>query len=208
MNQNPEIDNEAVSEKPKSGALGLLTGLLDYAEIIAASILAVLLIFTFAVRLCRVDGDSMNKTLLHTEMLLTTNAFYEPEQGDIIVFHSVDSQFSKPLVKRVIATEGQTVVIDLTDKKVFVDGVLLDEPYVYLDTGIYNPNGYFDRSKLTTDENGHTVFTDTVPEGMLFVMGDNRNHSSDSRSRAVGMVDEDCVIGKALLRLKPFTVFD
>lgn len=208
MNQNPEIGNETVTESPKNGGFNILAGLLDYVEIFVVAITAVLLLFTFGLRMCMVDGGSMKNTLQNTERLVTTNFFYEPKQGDIIVFHLVNDNYKKPLVKRVIATEGQTVEIDLTDKEVFVDGVLLDEPYVYLEGGVYNPYGYFDPNRVSVDADGHTVFTDTVPEGMIFVMGDNRNHSSDSRSAGVGLVDADCVIGKALFRLQPFTVFD
>lgn len=208
MNQTPHTENEINAEPRHKGAFGMLAGLFDYVEIVAVSLITVLLIFTFCARLCTVDGSSMKNTLQDTELLVTSNLFYEPEQGDIVVFHLVNDSFSKPLVKRVIATEGQEILIDLDDKEVFIDGVLLDEPYVYLDTGVYNPNGYFNRQKLSKDEDGHTVFKDTVPEGKIFVMGDNRNHSTDSRSAAVSMVDEDCVIGKAILRLKPFSVFD
>lgn len=206
MNETPDIKDTVENASPKKG--GVAAGLFDYFEIIVFSIIAVLLLFTFCVRLCKVDGGSMKNTLQNEELLLTTNLFYEPQQGDVVVFHLVNNSYQKPLVKRVIATEGQTVLIDLDTSKVFVDGVLLDEPYVYLEGGLYNPNGYFNSEKLFRNENGHLVFEETVPEGMLFVMGDNRNHSSDSRSRGVGLIDKDCIMGKAILRLKPFTWFD
>lgn len=206
MNETTDIKETAEKTSPNKG--GVAAGLFDYFEIIVFSIIAVLLLFTFCVRLCKVDGGSMKNTLQDEELLLTTNLFYEPKQGDVVVFHLVNNSYKMPLVKRVIATEGQTVLIDLDTGKVFVDGVLLDEPYVFLDGGYYTPNGYFNPDKLSRDEKGHLVFKETVPEGMLFVMGDNRNHSSDSRSRGVGLIDKDCIMGKAILRLKPFTRFD
>lgn len=208
MNQNPEIKIEKKQDDPKCGVFSVLAGLLDYFEIFIFAILAVLFVFTFCFRTCRVDGNSMNNTLHHKELLIASGLLYEPEQGDIVVFHVSNEYYSEPLVKRVIATEGQKIEIDLTEKKVYVDGVLLEEPYVYLDSGYYNQQGYFDHNRLHTAENGHKVFSDVVPEGKIFVMGDNRNHSSDSRSVYVGLVDKNCVLGKALLRISPFTVFN
>lgn len=207
MNETTDIKETAKETSPNNKG-GIAAGLFDYFEIIVFSIIAVLLLFTFCVRLCKVDGGSMKNTLQDEELLITTNLFYEPKQGDVVVFHLVNNSYKMPLVKRVIATEGQTVLIDLDTGKVFVDDVLLDEPYVFLDGGYYTSNGYFNPDKLSRDEKGHLVFKETVPEGMLFVMGDNRNHSSDSRSKGVGLIDKDCIMGKAILRLKPFTRFD
>ncbi len=192
-------------EKPKGGFAGAL---LDYVEILAFSVIAVLLIFSFFFRLCRVDGRSMQNTLQDGEMLITSDLFYEPEAGDIVIFHLVNSSYQEPLVKRVIATEGQTILIDLTAKEVYVDGELTDDSFVYLDSDEYRRHGYFDNARIYEDERGHLVFRDTVPAGKLFVMGDNRNHSTDSRVKGVGFIDKDCILGKALFRVSPFTVFD
>lgn len=186
----------------------VVSSLLDYIEIFAFSVAAVLIVFTLLFRLCRVDGNSMRNTLENGQMLITTSVG-EPEQGDIIVFSmTTDSPYynlNEALVKRVIAKGGQTVRIDCSTGTVFVDGEELTEKYaVLLDVNGIEigkvqqlPNYGYDRSTHT--------FEVTVPEGYLFVMGDNRNHSTDSRTTAVGLVDERRVLGRVILRLSPFT---
>lgn len=214
MNGDPEYKNEEIIENntddtisKKKSPFARIASLLDYFEIFALSVLAVLLVFTVFFRVCRVDGSSMNNTLSNGETLIISDVFYEPRQGDIVVFHLCqgDNGFNQPLIKRVIATEGQQVVIDLTDRKVFVDGIELIEEYAYFKNDIYSIS-YFNYNNLEFDEDGHTKYIVTVPEGKLFVMGDNRNGSTDSRSKSVGFVDKDCILGKALFRLAPFTI--
>ena len=188
--------------------LKIARSVFDYVEIFVVSVIAVLVLFTFAFRLCKVDGSSMNNTLKNAEMLITTHVFYEPKQGDIIVFHLVNDHYEQPLVKRVIATEGQKIVINFTTGEVSVDGVILQEDYIHLTGNKYNIRGEFNKKYMYEDEDGNDIFSAAVPEGHLFVMGDNRNGSTDSRSYLVGFVDKDSVLGKAIFRLKPFTRFN
>ena len=199
----------SAEETPKKTAFDALKSLFDYVEVFAFAILAVLLIFTFCFRLCRVDGNSMNNTLTHGELLVTTNIFYEPQQGDVIVFHLSNNYYRQPLVKRVIATEGQTVEIDFVTGEVKVDGTPLNEDYIFVDGGEYDIRSEFNNKYLIRNDEGNVVgFAATVPEGHVFAMGDNRNHSTDSRAVSVGFVNEDCILGKALIRVAPFTVFN
>jgi 2,3-bisphosphoglycerate-independent phosphoglycerate mutase len=201
-------DGEVKKNRSKKKPASWLASIFDVLEIFAISMIAVLVIFTFCFRLCRVKGDSMNETLSDKEMLVTTNLFYTPECGDIIVFHLSNDVYSEPLVKRIIAIEGQTVRINFTSGEVSVDGNVLVEDYVFVEGGAYEIHNGIDRNFMSVDENGTVTFEATVPEGKIFVMGDNRNNSSDSRSASVGFVDVDTVLGKAILRISPFTFFD
>lgn len=152
------------------------------------AVMAVLMLF---LRIIVVDGPSMERTLLNGDyMLLVSNMFYkEPNHGDVVVVSKQAYDNGKPIVKRVIATEGQTVDIDFNEGVVYVDGVALDEPYT---------------KTLTTLKEG-TVFPLVVEEGKVFVMGDNRNNSKDSRSTQIGQVDKREVLGKVAFILFPGT---
>ena len=160
----------------------------DWIQALVGSVLAVVLLFTFVIRLVGVDGHSMVPTLQDGDRLLVLNAMLDNdyEYGDIVVLRK-DTFLEEPIVKRVIATEGQTVDIDFVSGAVYVDGELLEEDYI---------------NEPTYVEEG-TEFPLTVPEGSIFVMGDNRNHSSDSRSSDLGTVDTRYVIGKAVFLLFP-----
>ena len=152
------------------------------------AVMAVLMLF---LRIIVVDGPSMERTLLNGDyMLLVSNMFYkEPKHGDVVVVSKQAYDNGKPIVKRVIATEGQTVDIDFNEGVVYVDGVAQDEPYT---------------KTLTTLKEG-TVFPLVVEEGKVFVMGDNRNNSTDSRSTQIGQVDKREVLGKVAFILFPGT---
>ena len=181
--QEAQAGQEDASQKKEDGR-----DLYEWTQALVCSVLAVVLLFTFVVRLIGVDGHSMVPTLQDGDRLLVLNALWDSdyEYGDIVVLRK-ESFLEEPIVKRVIATEGQTVDIDFASGSVYVDGELLEEDYI---------------NEPTYVEEG-TQFPLTVPEGSIFVMGDNRNHSSDSRSSDLGTVDTRYVIGKAVFLLFP-----
>ncbi|MBQ9846041.1 MAG: signal peptidase I [Oscillospiraceae bacterium] len=156
-------------------------------ESIMVSLIVITLIIVFAFRAVSVDGDSMLPTLHHGERLITTNLFYTPEKGDIVVLDK-NNELGKPLVKRVIATEGDTIRIDYTTGDVYVNGELLEESYI------------LEKIEPVSINDIET----TIKEGYVFVMGDNRNDSLDSRSQNIGQVNTKNILGKALFRIYPF----
>ena len=170
-----------------------------------------MILFSVIFRICTVSGESMLPTLKDKELLLVTNLFYEPEQGDIIIFHQTSEEiarFNEPIVKRVIATEGQTVYIDFTSGIVRVDGVELKEDYIQLVNSFGYHTGEYSlfaehnfRMVPFADGTTHRIFEATVPDGSLFVMGDNRNNSADSRDTAIGFVDGRRILGRVLFRI-------
>ncbi|MBS6533990.1 MAG: signal peptidase I [Oscillospiraceae bacterium] len=161
---------------------------------LTTALVSLVLVFTFVGRLTRVQGESMTNTLQDQQLLLVWSLGYEPKQGDIVVLNktTVEHLGGVAIVKRVIATGGQTVDIDYETNSVYVDGVLLDEPY------IREP-----MDDVTADPN-RTQTHFEVPEGEIFVMGDNRNNSDDSRDIRIGSIDEDYILGKAVFSLLPF----
>lgn len=172
----------------------------DTLEVVAVAVVIVLVIFTFFGRMSTVDGTSMLDTLEENERLILWDFFYTPKTGDIIVFQQSGMFFDEPLVKRVIATEGQTLKIDFDNWLVWVDGELLNETYVKREIGrTMKVDGYKTMYADMMNENGEI----TIPEGYIFVMGDNRNHSSDSRFAGVGLVRVEDVMGRVIFRLFP-----
>ena len=160
----------------------------DFVELFVFTLVIIMVLTTFVFRHSIVEGTSMEGTLQNGDHLILYDLFYSPSQGDIIVFEDYSTEHRKPLVKRVIATEGQTVKIDIYGN-VFVDGVKLEEDYVYIDG--------FD--SITRP------LVCTVPKGEVFVMGDHRNNSADSRT--FGTVKVDSILGKAVLRFLPISEF-
>ena len=179
-----------MEQKTKSESGNFFEELIDWLSSLLVTFLIMLLIFTFIMRVVRVNGDSMNMTLFNGDGLIAVRIYGTPDNGDIIVANS--ESLGEAIVKRVIATEGQTVDIDFETGSVYVDGELLSESY------ITNPT--------INDERGHQ-YPVTVPENCVFVMGDNRQNSLDSRSSRVGFVKESDIIGKAVLRVFPFSSF-
>lgn len=160
----------------------------DWAKCLISAVVGVVLLFTFGVRLIGVSGVSMQDTLYTGDRLVVLNSmFCDYQPGDVVVVNAYNAQLDETLVKRIIAVEGQTVDIDFNTGTVYVDGQALDEPYAKEPT-------------YTTDG---TEFPLTLKENEVFVMGDNRNHSTDSRSYLLGPVDEGYIQGKAIFLLIP-----
>ncbi|MEA4824215.1 MAG: signal peptidase I [Clostridiaceae bacterium] len=189
-----ETIEEAVPEKNPRHDPG--RELFDWAESLVPALVFVVLLFVFAVRLIGVDGDSMLPTLQSRNYLIVSDLYYDPTPGDIVVMTKegfLINQYGREdsFVKRIIAVEGQTVDIDYDAGIVYVDGEALDEPFTY----------------SPTNRRGDMKFPQTVPEGCVFVLGDNRNGSTDSRYTYVGMVDERYIVGRVLLRILPIREF-
>lgn len=176
--------------RPETTAQSILSGLYGWLQPILFALTVLFLISTFLGRLIGVKGSSMVPTLHDKDMLLLQSIAYTPKAGDIVVLSEQSFEEGTPIVKRVIATAGQIVDIDYDAGTVYVDGVALDEPYL----------GEPMREPTWTTTSQHFE----VPEGSIFVLGDNRNNSTDSRDPRVGMVDTRCVLGRAIWRLIPF----
>lgn len=174
----------------------------DFASVLATALVAIMIIFTVFFRVVGVKGSSMVPTLTDGDWLLVTPLNGKPQYGQVVIVTQPNS-FHEPVVKRVIATEGQT--IDLRDGNVYVDDVLLDEPYI-------NTNDYTGLPMLTLPQaDTQSMYPFTVPEGTVFVMGDNRENSADSRSfllsetgDTLGFIDENYILG--VVKVRPFNV--
>lgn len=159
---------------------------IEWFESIVFALTVLVLVFTFVVRVAAVNGISMENTLQPGDRLLLQSVGYRPQRGDVVVTDDL-IVYGKPLVKRVIALGGDVVDIDFQTGAVTVNGVTLEEPYI---------------RELTLLDEGQT-FPLTVPQGKLFLMGDNRCQSKDSRSPEIGCIDERDILGKAILRIFP-----
>ena len=188
MEPMEEAKQPAVQEK-KEETGRFSSALFDWAESLVIAVLLVVALFTFVCRIVIVDGHSMESTLHHGQLMLVSSIGYEEEHGDIIVLHN---EFHGPIVKRIIATEGDTVDIDFDNAQVYLNGEALDEPYL-------DRFSYYDYEGID--------FPQTVPEDCVFVLGDNRTGSTDSRSPLVGMVPESTVIGKVYFTIFPLDSF-
>ena len=164
----------------------------DIIEMFVCMLVAIMLLSAFVFRHSVVDGGSMENTLYDDEHLIISNFFYEPKQYDIIVCEDYSTGLKKPIIKRVIATEGQTVRVVSMDE-VYVDGVLVDTSFILID------------GKEELIYASQYPIECVVPEGEVFVMGDHRNNSLDSR--ILGTIDEDTILGKVVLRFYPFDRF-
>lgn len=192
----PDIDLEQNNDVEKS--ITFKEFVFDWLEVFVHAIIAVVICFSFLFRSATIDGPSMENTLQHGERVIISNLFYEPKPGDIVVIsrNRENSVFTMndsntPIIKRIIATEGQTVDIDFEKGIVYVDGIALNEPY----------------TKTPTNRKWDVEFPVTVDEGCVFVLGDNRNDSMDSRDARIGeygMIDTRYILGHAVYRVFPF----
>ena len=197
-NDTEEIEEEYMTfdmteydeEKPKAKKSAWLKEFYEWTQAIAIALVVALIINQFFFAIVQVEGDSMLPTLVNKQRLVVTKFLYKPEQHDIVIVKS--EALGKHIVKRVIAVPGQEIDIDSKTGDVYVDGVMLDEPYI--------------KDKIHPLRVGSRYnYPIVVPEDTVFVMGDNRNNSQDSRS--IGVVKFDEIVGKASLRILPLDKF-
>lgn len=161
--------------------------LYDWVQCLLAALIICVVVFAFFIRVIDVRGTSMNPTLSNGDKMLVSGLLYKPKAGDVVVFKKDEYDPDKALVKRVIATEGQEINIDFDQGIVYVDGEAIEEDYIM---------------ELTHNKLDF-IGPKTVPDGCVFVMGDNRNASTDSRKTEIGMVDQRLILGKAYMVMYP-----
>ena len=187
MEENLTVETAEKDKKENKN----MESIYDMASVIVSAILTVGIIFTFFFKISTVSGESMENTLYNGDQLVISAITQDIEYGDVVVT-SQPNGYGKVLIKRVIAVGGQTVWFDEETNKVIVDGKALDEPYIKEDMEFL-----LSMTKLYR-----------VPEGKIFVMGDNRNDSADSRSELIGMIDERYVVGKVIYRIGDKNLFN
>ena len=179
MKKEKETKTSEEEKLPKEQQLRL--DLYDWIQSLMVALVICIALFIFVVRVIDVSGSSMWPTLKNGDKMIVSNLLYKPKYGDVIVFKTDRYDPNKALVKRVIATEGQEVSLDFDRGVVYIDGSPIEEDYI---------------AELTTTKLDF-IGPQTVPEGCIFVMGDNRNASTDSRKKEIGMVDERMILGRA-----------
>lgn len=201
----PEPAQENARQEKQKNEGSFFNDLMDLLESVIVSIFVVMLVFTFLFCTADVEGTSMVPTLEDHDRLLVNRIDKDYERGDILIIDSDKARLldesgnvyerdglKKRIVKRLIAKGGQQVDIDFTQGIVYVDGEALTEPYI---------------NNLTTRDNFAFTYPVTVPEGYIFVLGDNRSVSRDSRDEMVGLIPEENIVGKVILRISPFSSF-
>ncbi len=211
--ENPEEpETELITEQNTSGNTGgkFVRDLMDIVESTLVTIFVIMLVFTYLLHPVNVKGESMQPTLMNSDRILMTTVYFKLEYGDIVIVDNdmaydldengdavpvnIDGkQLKECIIKRIIATGGQTV--DIRDGKIYIDGKALDEPYVASGAQTYVLNAFNNKYPIK------------IPDGYYFVMGDNREHSSDSRHSDVGLIKKSQIYGKALVRYSPLSEF-
>ena len=163
--------------------------LYEWIQSLMTALVICMAIFIFIIRFIDVSGSSMFPTLHDGDKMLVSNLFYKPHAGDVVVFKTDRYDPERALVKRVIATEGQEISIDFDRGIVYIDGLPVEEDYI----------AELTKTKLDF------IGPQTVPEGCMFVMGDNRNASTDSRKKEIGMVDQRMLLGRAYYVIFPLS---
>ena len=179
--KNRKGKNRVEEEPQLPPSVQLRLDLYDWIQSLMVALVICVAIFIFAVRVIDVSGSSMYPTLRDGDKMIVSNLFYKPKYGDIVVFKTDSYDPDRALVKRVIATEGQEISLDFDNGVVYINGSPIEEDYI---------------AELTTTKLDF-IGPQTVPEGCVFVMGDNRNASTDSRKKEIGMVDERMILGRA-----------
>ncbi len=192
--QETQTEEKKQSEEEKKNKGRFSSELFGWCESLMTVMVFFVVVFTFVIRLIGVDGSSMYPTLKDHNIMLVSNLNYSPEKGDVVVLRKQGFYGNQPIVKRIIAKGGDTVNIDSVTGDVSVNGKVLDEPYI---SEKINP----------LEKLGDMPYPLTVPEGNVFVMGDNRNASTDSRDSHLGLVDERYILGHVLSVVYPFDNF-
>ncbi len=185
---NDKINSNNMSNNIDRFNTSFSTSSFEWLESIAQALVVMVAILSFIFRIATVDGTSMLDTLHDRDKVFILKWNYTPKNGDVVVI-SRGTQFNKPIIKRVIATESQTLSIDFENNTVTVDGNILDEPY------ILEPMW----------RKGDGIIPEVIPKGHTFVMGDNRNNSADSRYREIGVIPNENIVGKATHIIFPFS---
>lgn len=195
------FSDDVKKENEKDAPLSSVGNVFDWCKSFLFSLTAVIFIFTLLFRGVTVNGGSMLPTLENGEYLIISDLLYEPKGGDIVVVQAPHyKNGTEPLIKRIIATEGQEVKINFNTWGVWVDGEKLEESYIF-----FEPDSTMLVEDMDPDENGEVSFT--VEENSVFLMGDHRNDSLDSRSDTVGQIDERYIMGRVIVRVTPFDRF-
>lgn len=190
-----EETEEMQPEKKELG--GTAKSAFEWAEDLVIAIVLVATIFTFFFRIITVDGDSMEPNYTSENRVLVSGWMSDVKQGDVVIVTNLQSM-KGPIIKRVIATEGQTVDFDAEKGAVLVNGVAVDDSQFGLENGI---------TRIEWSNYESLSFPAVVPQGCVFVLGDNRTISMDSRYEQIGMIDKRNILGKTMLRVYPFEQF-